>query len=61
MITERVKALVIRTKEGSSIIGIYTDDEYGNKTLKRVSRNMGRKQPDLPLGEYTFMLNVPNH
>jgi len=61
MITERVKALVVRTKEGSSIIGIYTDNEDGNKILGRVRRNMERKQPELLLGEYTFMLNVPNH
>ena len=61
MILERVKALVIRTKDGgTSIIGIYTDDEDGNKILKRVRGNMGRKQPNLPLKVYTFMLNIPN-
>lgn len=60
MFVERVKALVIRTESGTSIIGIYTDDEDGNKMLKTVQRNMGRKQPDLPTSVYTFMLNTPN-
>lgn len=60
MSNSHVKALVIRTAEGTSIIGIYTDDEDGNKILNRVRGNMGRKQPSLPLKEYTFMLNTPN-
>lgn len=55
-----VKALVVRTAEGTSIIGIYTDDEDGNKILKNVKGNMGRKHPNLPLKEYGFMLNIPN-
>lgn len=61
MTFERVTALVVRTKDGgTSIIGIYTDDERGKATLKNVYENMGRKQPDLPLAKYTFMLNMPN-
>lgn len=60
MFVERVKALIIKTAEGTSIIGIYTDDEEGNKLLDKVQRNMGRKQPDLPTKVYTFMLNTPN-
>ena len=57
---DNVKALVIRTAEGSSIVGIYTDDEFGNRLLTRVRGNLERKQPDLLMGEYTFMLNTPN-
>lgn len=61
MFIERVKALVIRTEDaGASIIGIYTDDEDGNKILERVRRNMERKHPNLTLKDYTFMLNIPN-
>jgi len=60
MFVERVKALIVKTKEGTSIIGIYTDDEDGNKILGKVQGNMGRKQPNLPTKVYTFMLNTPN-
>lgn len=57
---DKVKALLLNTDDhGRSIVGIYTDDEEGNKILQRVARNMETKHPTRTK-IYTFMLNIPN-
>ena len=54
---------ILLWKEGASIrdiIGVYTRDEEGQKTLNRVRNNMERVHPERQLGVHTFCTNIPN-
>ena len=50
----------VNNGELKDIIGLYTKDEEGNKTLKRVKENMERVHPERHLSVHTYCTNIPN-
>jgi len=51
-----VKVLVLKTKEGESIVGIYDDDAI----YERVARQLKAKFPKNVLKEQQYQMNIPN-
>lgn len=61
LVLENSRIIVLKTNTvefGDSVVGVYSDDEDGRKTLERVQRNMARK--GFETKTEVHMVNIPN-